>query len=141
MRIEDKPKFEKGRQKVDYAKARKTICIDFNGVLDTYKGWTGKMYPPREGAKEFLKTLQELGYSVVVFTAAPAQSVAEWLDEHEMSEYVDRITNMKVPAIIYLDDRGITFSGDFYKALDDIINFKTHWEDPEHHEGGNLKNG
>lgn len=115
-----------------------TICIDFNGVLDTYTGFTGGMYPPRQGALEFLKVLKGLGLSIVILTSCNVIDVYKWLEETGMSSYVSGVTDRKIPAIIYLDDRGITFNGNFDDALRDILKFKAHWEDDEHIETPNI---
>ena len=47
-----------------------TICVDLNGVLDIYTGWKHEKHwdPPRPGAGEFLRDLNERGFRVVVFT-------------------------------------------------------------------------
>lgn len=123
-----------------WIESRKTVVLDFNGVLDTYQGWTGvaTAYPPRPGTEDFLKKLITAGFKIIILTAVNAQEVCEWLFKHHLEDYIYDVTNEKVPALVYLDDRGITFTGDFEKAFNDIINFKTHWEDINHHEGGNL---
>ena len=125
-----------------WVEARKTVCIDFNGVLDTYTGYeNGKSYPPRPGVKEFLQKLADAGWKVIIMTAVPVQIVYEWLFEYDLLDetIIFDVVNEKVPALIYLDDRGITFNGDFNKAFFDIQHFKTHWEDADHHEGGCLE--
>lgn len=108
---------------------RKTICVDYNGVLDTYAGYNnGMVYPPRTGALEFLRSLQEVGYKVVILTSANVEKIRNWLAEYEMLDYVDEITNVKVPAIVYVDDRAIQFRGDFQDTLAQISSFRTYWE-------------
>jgi len=122
-----------------WVEARKTICIDWNGVLDTYVGWRGGLpYPPRDGAREFLKALNVAGYEVVILSSADPDTIYKWLVEYNMADYVAKITREKVPALVYVDDRAVCFRGDFNWTLAQIIEFKTHWEDKKHHEGGNL---
>jgi predicted phosphatase len=122
-----------------WIEARKTICIDWNGVLDTYVGWNdGMPYPPRDGAKEFLQELNSQGYDVVILSSADSNDILKWLIDNDMLQYVCKITNVKVPALVYLDDRGITFDGNFSNALEAIKTFKTHWESEKYHEGGYL---
>lgn len=124
----------------DWVDNRKTICVDFNGVLDTYVGWRGKdfMYPMRKGADFFLKTLNELGYKVVIMTASDPLQVTDWLIENNISQYVAEVTDHKIPAIIYIDDRAIEFRGDFQDTLYKVRIFKTYWENVENHEGGKV---
>lgn len=104
------------------------ICIDFDGVLNTYKGWNGQneLYTPRPGAKEFLNILTKK-YEVIIFSARDNNKVREWLDKHGM--VYDKITNIKIPAVAYVDDRAIKFEGSFLHTLSKIYNFKTHWEE------------
>lgn len=105
------------------------IAIDFDGVLNTYTGWNGKydLYEPRKGADEFLKQLSEK-FEVIIFTTREVNSVSRWLDEYDLGDYVTEITNFKPRAVMYIDDRGINFDGDYDKILNLVDNFKTHWE-------------
>lgn len=108
---------------------RRTIAVDWNGVLDLYTGYShGKLYEPRPGAKEFLHKLAEAGYKVVVMTAADPEVVRNWLIFYEMDADVHMVTGDKIPAIVYLDDRAVTFTGDFDAAFAAIETFKTFWE-------------
>lgn len=112
---------------------RMTVCVDLNGVLDTYTGWRGKdyRYPPREGAREFLESIWNMGYRVCVLTTVDAAAVRAWLQEHDLDEWVYHVTDRKPPAIAYIDDRAICFRGDFAETLGELASFRVHWE-PEH---------
>src|SRR5690554_2494949 len=86
---------------------RRTVCVDWNGVLDTYAGFRGEEHfdPPRPGADQFLARLKAMGYRVVVLsTRSPAQ-VWDWLRRHGLDVHVDDVTDRKVPAVAYIDDR------------------------------------
>lgn len=97
----------------------KTIAIDFDGVIHKYsKGWQdGVIYDdPVEGAFEGILNLYKKGYEIVVFTARDElEPVKEWFwrwynKKFPKSEHIPvRITNVKPPALWYVDDRGITF--------------------------------
>lgn len=108
---------------------QKVICIDFNGVLDTYEGWKGEsyLYPMRPGTKEFLEALKSQGYRLMVLTAMDKRIVKQWLKLNKINHLIEKVTNTKIPAIIYLDDRGLQFNGDYAQTLEAIKNFKTHW--------------
>jgi hypothetical protein len=118
---------------------RRTIAIDFNGVLDTYQGWNGSAtsYPPRKGVEQFLNTLLVRGFKIIVYTASNIQEVAQWLIKYGLDVFIDDVVNTKPPAIVYLDDRAITFKGNFAEALDAIEHFKTFWE-PDNIKTGDL---
>jgi hypothetical protein len=55
--------------------------------------------------------------------------VRRWLKKHELTTYIHSVTNTKPIATIYLDDRGLQFTGDFKQALYDIANFTVHWKE------------
>lgn len=92
---------------------KRTIAIDFDGVIHRYsKGWQGmdNAYdPPNPGAIEAIKELKSKGYRLVVFSSRQTDVIREWLAKHELDEYFDDITNTKVPAKVYIDDRGYRF--------------------------------
>lgn len=105
-----------------------TICIDFDGVLNNYKGYDGdNLGTPRPNCKRFLQVLHKDFY-VVVFSVRRYSLIIKWLVDYGLWDYVDNVTSLKVPAKVYLDDRGVCFTGDYDKALKEIYNFKTYWE-------------
>jgi hypothetical protein len=97
----------------------KTVCLDFDGVLHAYsRGWgDGSCYDaPIEGALSAVTYLQLKGLNVVVQTARQdLDAVRDWLFQHGFPEM--RVTNEKPIALAYIDDRGITFQGDWRPVL------------------------
>jgi len=109
----------------------KTICLDFNGVLDTYSG-TNKdhskyTYPMREGAKQFLLDLKSMGYKIIIQTFVDPAGVREWLVNNKVDGLIDDVTNIKPAADIYMDDKAICFRGSFSDALKEIDKFAPFW--------------
>ena len=106
------------------------VCVDFDGVLNTYDGWQGedKLFNPRVGAREFLQALSFYPYSVVIFTTRDEEKIWKWLEVHGLDEYVDGVTNIKEGALAYIDDRAICFDGDYDKTFRELNDFKAHWE-------------
>ena len=103
-----------------------TICIDFDGVLNNYKGYKeNELYTPRDGAKEFIDTLSET-YYIVIFTARPTDQVREWLEKYDFK--YDNVTDIKVPAVVYIDDRAIPFYRDYDKIINELKVFQPFWE-------------
>ena len=106
----------------------KTVAIDFDGVLHSYQGgWQGYEVISGEavpGVIEDIKRLKAAGYRVVVMTSRALmyegkKAAAEWmrargltvgcgLEGDEDSDVFD-VTYRKVPALVYIDDRGVTF--------------------------------
>jgi len=109
----------------------KTTALDFDAVLNTYKGWEGPdvEYPPRDGVEDFLVELSK-HRRIVIYSCRPVRIVRRWLRSHSLSEYVDRIEARKPLASEYVDDRAIQFRGDYAECLHDILNFAPYW-DPE----------
>jgi hypothetical protein len=109
---------------------RPVVCVDLDGVLNTFDEWRGSEYfhPPRDGSREFLAQLRLAGYRVVVFTVRWHEWVSAWLRENGLAELVDEVTDRKPPAHAYVDDRAVCFRGDFGATLDAIKEFRPFWE-------------
>lgn len=106
----------------------KTIAVDFDGVIHAYsRGWDdGTIYdPPLPGALDGLRALME-HYAVFIHTTRTPSHVAEWLSEHGFQTCVEGpmhapmtfwneqgrllVTDRKLPAVAYLDDRAVRFT-------------------------------
>ena len=109
---------------------RPIACVDFNGVLDAYTGWRGPDHfdPPRPGARDFLNALACKGFEIVVFTTRWPADVWRWLREYQIDDLVDRVTDRKPAAHVFVDDRAVCFRGDFDAALREIDAFAPHSE-------------
>lgn len=98
---------------------RYTVCVDCDGVLHSYTSpWAGVDVlpdPPVEGAIEWLNEITK-AFNVVIFTTRGhsekgREAVAAWLRENGYTGPDLEVTNIKVPALLYLDDRGWRFEG------------------------------
>lgn len=102
---------------------RKTVAVDFDGVLHQYEGWKGERHYdlPYSWARDFLERLMGRGYEVVIFTTRARAGVRDWLEQHGMADLELRIENEKPPAVAYVDDRGVRFDPrDMDKVFDQI---------------------
>jgi len=92
---------------------KKTISIDFDGVIHKYsRGFMGldNVYDePMLGVLEGLKELKESGYILKILSSRPKEYIKPWLIENNLYEYIDDISNHKFPASVYIDDRGFKF--------------------------------
>lgn len=107
----------------------KTIAVDFDGVLHPYTdGWVGPVpadEPPTEGAETFLATLVGDGFRIVVFstrcdTEEGLAGTCAWLDKHKLTPMIHDVTCQKPAAVAYVDDRAVTFRGDWASVLNEI---------------------
>ena len=107
-----------------------TICIDFDGVLNDYTGWKGEneLYEPKDGVYEFLDELKKLGFDLIIHSTRDTSKIVDWLFENRLETYFVKITSNKEPAMIYIDDRGLKFNGNFKETLKDVKDFSTYWE-------------
>lgn len=89
------------------------IAIDFDGVIckregiPTIMNWEDAK--PMEGALDAINLLIKQGYKIWVFTSNERpDKVLEFLAIHGFPEL--KITNIKEPAHVYIDDRAIRFT-------------------------------
>lgn len=104
---------------------KKTVLLDLDGVLNTYRGdYVHDYIPPlREGAKEFVQNLAER-YNVKLFTTRRKKLVECWINDNNLEKFITDVTDKKEIAWIYVDDRCIRFDGEYERLISDIDNFK-----------------
>jgi hypothetical protein len=107
----------------------KSIALDFDGVLNSYKGYDGdNLGMPRPGCKEFLEELSK-DYNIIIFSARRYTKIIRWLNQYNLQEYICNVTRYKPKNVVcFIDDRGIRFTGDYNETLEMIKSFKTYWE-------------
>lgn len=115
-------------------KHQKTIAIDFDGVLADYSnGWQGDdvFGDAIDGASAATGVLKKDGWKIIIFTTRKVtDKLKAWLKDNEISyDYINENpegpdnTSGKVIADIYLDDRAVTFRGDWKWTVRDIAGF------------------
>ena len=102
----------------------KTVAIDFDGVIhnDTKGFHDGTIYGDIiDGSQDAIKQIAQT-YHIVIFTAKAKKErplinnmtgtelVWEWLQKHDLDQYVDEVTAEKPRAFLYIDDRGYRFN-------------------------------
>jgi len=116
----------------------KTVAVDFDGVIHAYsRGWQdGSIYDePLPGALDALRLLMKR-HAVFIHTTRVPAPVARWIgeragiktcwheDENTLPEFWDEqglllVTRRKLPAAVYIDDRGLRFT-DWDEAFADL---------------------
>ena len=115
------------------------IAIDFDGVLHAYsKGWDdGTIYDePVPGAAEAMKQLKDAGHTLYIFTTRTnpvfkkkeesgeqKKNMEEWLKKHNI--VFDKVWTFGKPmADIFIDDRAISFQGNWQETVEAVAHFK-----------------
>ncbi len=106
---------------------RPVVVLDFDGFLHSYvSGWTGPepLDPPVEGSQHLVNWLIQNGYEPVVVSTRAISGrgrieIEHWLRKHGFPRL--RVTDEKVQAILYADDRGFRFDGTFRPLIDFLI--------------------
>lgn len=126
--------------------SKQTIAFDFDGVIHKYsKGWQdGSIYDePNLQVIEIMKKLLQDNYSVIIISTREPEQIKRWWDLNIQSpiaaiipEYTkfwnsDKIgiTNKKLPAMCYIDDRALPFSPYYTNLYNQIVEFKTSEEE------------
>ena len=126
--------------------ANRTIVFDFDGVIHKYsKGWQdGSIYD--EYNEDVIRVMYRLlteGYSVAIVSTRDPIQISEWWNKQQFpmkatpvingtkfwsnTEYIG-VFNQKIPAFVYIDDRGLTFKGDTSNLYNEITTFRTYQE-------------
>ena len=109
---------------------KKTICVGFDGILNEYNGYEeGNLGEPLTGSKEFIKELRKK-YKVVILTSRPKEQVIDWLNNNGFPSM--EVTNRKIPAVAYIDDRAIRFNGNYKQTIHEAINLKSYLIERHH---------
>lgn len=108
----------------------KIALVDLDGVLNDYSGKYNENEVPKikDGAREFLEELSKM-YDIEIFTVRNKIRTVEWLQMNNIIHLIKDITNVKNPyASLIIDDRAISFDGNFNKILDCSKDFKPYWK-------------
>jgi phosphoglycolate phosphatase-like HAD superfamily hydrolase len=109
---------------------KQTVVFDFDGVIHSYTSrWRGAAFipdPPVEGIREAIQEIRR-HYRVVVVSSRCSQeggveAIQAYLNKHNIE--FDDIAVEKPPAVVYIDDRALTFDGHPELLLEKIKAFK-----------------
>jgi hypothetical protein len=98
-----------------------SVAVDFDGVIHQYTTpWIAPDVipdPPVLGAIEWLNEIRN-DFTVIIHTTRAQhpeaiEAMGNWLHSHGLEPPTPIITNKKLPALIYIDDRGWRFEGTF----------------------------
>lgn len=134
-----------------YLKEGSTVAFDFDGVIHKYReGWKdGSIYDEsNRDIVELMKYLCDWGAPCVIMSTRNPEQIKEWWDKQDFgieaevlkpkkgtvfdpdeifytNNTVIGITNMKIPAQLYIDDRAYRYEGQhILKILCDLTIFE-----------------
>ena len=100
------------------------VAVDFDGTISEYEGWQGPgvFGPPIKGCREALTRIRLRGYTIIINTTRGVDiyDVKDYLDHHDIpydlintnaSNAPDNISDKKIIADVYIDDRALRFDG------------------------------
>lgn len=117
-----------------------TVAVDFDGVLHTYTDPPPGAEPvlletdaPIDGAIDWLLDVARYFYIVVFSTFADIEErqvdIATWLATHGFTGIPYSISNVKVAAVAYVDDRGWRFDGPgTFPTVEQLLEFRPWWK-------------
>ena len=108
----------------------KKILIDLDGVLNNYgnQPYDENFIPGiKSGVKKFLIKLNKSA-ELYLFTSRNLKLATKWLIDNNIDKYFKDVTNIKIPAYLYIDDRCVCFQGNYNDTLKQIDNFCTYWK-------------
>jgi hypothetical protein len=123
--------------------ARKSVCVDFDGVIHSYNsGWKAAHIIPDGPVPGALEWLEEAAkhFTVNIFSARSNQpggidAMKRWLRQHATNHFdfdpvqvnrfmaALRFPTEKPPSVLYIDDRGFCFRGTF-PSIEDVNSFR-----------------
>lgn len=86
---------------------------------------------PIGATPEFVGAIYDDGWTIAICSARGLKGIGEWLMRWGFTGMGIQLFNEKPPAMVYLDDRGVTFTGDYNAALAAIDGFRAWWEAPD----------
>jgi len=112
------------------------IAVDFDDTIARYHGWKGIgiFGEPIGSVAWALGKFRELGAMVIVHTCRrEIQHVADYLFKHKIPyDHINfspkntklNLSDKKIAADMYIDDKGIGFRGDWKETYLQVVNFR-----------------
>lgn len=118
----------------------KTVCIDIDGTICRHEDWQGEHHFGEliPGAREYITKLKQEGWTIIIHTGRnDNKEIEKFLCSNNIpfdlinTSHKQKELNRsgKPLAHVYLDDRAVSFKGDWEKAFHEINSFRPWHED------------
>lgn len=110
--------------------AAKVVCVDFDATLFPWGELFNPNAKPLPGAADAVRAFADAGFDVVIFTSRMSRQWLQYAGENRDAHYsyisglmkkhgipFNRIIGEKIPAVAYIDDKAIEFTGDNWDAI------------------------
>lgn len=96
------------------------VAIDFDGVINKLvTSEPGEFLEAMPGALDAVNDFLKDGFDVIIYTArSDIEEVKKWLKENGFPNML--VTNVKISADIYVDDKGYRFNEWSNAVIDDV---------------------
>lgn len=130
--LAEDPQYYDKLEKVENSGKRKTVCVDFDGVIADYsKGFQGPTIfgDPIPGAKEALAKIKSQGADIIIFTCREnTLDLREYLRVNQIPydsinsnpDQPENTNEGKPVADAYIDDKAVAFQGDWEETKADL---------------------
>jgi len=121
----------------------KTVAVDFDGTISDYRGFRGSgvFGEPVGGAREALEEMKRKGWRIIVNTCRlEVDKVASYMNLWSLpydyinfnpEGYSQMLHPGKVLADAYVDDRSVSFRGDWKETVEELDRFTPWWREEE----------
>lgn len=102
------------------SRSRPSVCLDFDGVIHAYRnGWQGGVIYDEltPGCSDALHELHKVARLSICTARFNLDDVDAYLRERHLLHLFEEVENTKPTAALYVDDRGLRFTGDWAEVL------------------------
>jgi hypothetical protein len=104
------------------------VCLDFAVCGELIDDGVMESFDPRPGIKDFLAALKQNNFNIYITNYKNYDFMRAWLDKYDLAKYVTKVVMGRPKATVYLGPRELTFNGNYFESLLQIVNFTPYLE-------------
>lgn len=112
--------------------SNRIVYVDWDGVAAYKSNGLDVSGPLRKGTVEAIQFLVKAGHEVVILTAREnLKPVKDMVNQSDLRGWIHKITNIKGPGDLYVDDRAYRFNGSWFWSLWPIYRHLAYHKSPK----------